>query len=196
MRFHFSVLRNAVAAVMAAAVLLAGVPTAASAGGRAATGAASSAPAELTALAAAATDVPGSSDASVLIAPDSYPCGSACDDKNPYYIWKPPGGPSNYFSCAEDAQVKAIIAVGRFNLQLMYSKRCRSVWARGPHLFNFVLQSFNGSKLRTQRYTESISSIGDTSFVYTVMLNDANLQARVCSGGTGPDVLAHCSAKY
>ncbi|MEV4705296.1 DUF2690 domain-containing protein [Actinoplanes sp. NPDC049316] len=210
MKHRFKAVRNALAAAAVAASLLTINPAAALAEPGADPATASDATKSLAEITGLPTTVTTLADGVVLeavdpeaaaayeaqLAPDSYPCNSACDDKSPYYIWHPPGGPSEYFSCVEGSYPKYSLFSGNDRVYLQYSPRCRSVWARGPHAYNFVVRSWDGSSLRKQRYTESVSSSGDMSYVYTVMLNDKNLKADVCSGGASGPVTSHCTAKF
>jgi len=210
MDFRFNVFRNALGAAVLAASLLVINPAAAVAGAGADPAEVSEASMSLAEITGLPTTVTTLADGVVLeavdpeaaaeydaqVAPDSYPCNSACDDKSPYYMWHPPGGPSEYFSCIEGSYPKYSLFSGNDRVYLQYSPRCRSVWARGPHAYNFVVRSWNGTTLRKQRYTESVSSTGDMSYVYTVMLNDKNLKADVCSGGASGSVTSHCTAKF
>ncbi|KAH7101890.1 hypothetical protein BKA62DRAFT_701730 [Auriculariales sp. MPI-PUGE-AT-0066] len=132
------------------------------------------------------------------VAPDSYPCGSACDDKSPYHIWTPPGGQANWFSCSEDPVTKASINLSGNIVELRYSARCRSVWTRGRANFLNEVRSYtakSGGSLRKSRF--SVQSQTETAAIPTVMLNDAGFYGAACSGGVSrPYADFICSSRY
>ncbi|BCJ58019.1 DUF2690 domain-containing protein [Micromonospora endophytica] len=114
-------------------------------------------------------------------------CGSSCDGRNPqtYKIYY---NGSAYYTCAEDAVVpksgtytyKTSSPIG--SVELRYSPRCRTAWARTTASYvSFKVDSryLNGNHRRTESgYTESGG--------YTLMVNDADLEARACYAASGP----------
>ena len=148
--------------------------------------------------------------------PASYPCGSGCDgacsfcvsvsvyrvspltqytpDVSPTATWYPPGGPVNWFTCADDA--KTIYRVS--DTELRYSPRCRAVWARGPYNLWNIIRSYtksSGGSIRQERGTDVYNIPRDPTF--TVMLNDAGLYGAACwaqwHGNSAP---VKCSGRY
>jgi len=150
--------------------------------------------------------------------PASYPCGSGCDgmpffcssvplvrvspliqvergsDVSPTATRYPPGGPVNWFTCADDA--KTIYWVS--NTELRYSPRCRAVWARGPYYLWNIIRSYtqsSGGSIRKQRETQVYNVPGSDQF--TVMLNDAGLYGAACWGPwNGPNAPIKCTGRY
>jgi tRNA A-37 threonylcarbamoyl transferase component Bud32 len=107
-------------------------------------------------------------------------CGSACDGKDPAtYLIQGPGGPGNYYHCADDAVTVEYAAGnnGTPSVELRYSLRCATAWARTGYYYDGLeVQSFysNGTLRRVQ-------SIGtDPNHLYTQMVNDQGLLADAC----------------
>lgn len=110
-------------------------------------------------------------------------CGSGCDGQDPAsYLVQGPGGPSNYYYCADDAVT--IFSVpgdgGQPGVELRYSDRCATAWARSygseGATYEIQLRSFyaNGS----WRRTESTNTQPGSS--WTLMDNDQGLLAEAC----------------
>lgn len=128
-------------------------------------------------------------------------CGRACDFENPqtYYV-TPPGGPSNWYTCASDAitaRTAYLPGGSRSGVELRYSPRCRTAWARQlrmTHRYYAVhVRSYyvNGDR-RTTAYE-------DPHVQYSVMLDDAGLKAAACvsyinDSGSGENFI--CTSKY
>ncbi|TDC38530.1 DUF2690 domain-containing protein [Micromonospora sp. KC213] len=107
-------------------------------------------------------------------------CGSTCDGKNPttHKIYHS-GCSTCYHYCADDAQTVARNAEA--NLDLRYSPRCRTAWARvGSDFYYPTIRSYyQDGRVRT-------SYSGFAGAYYTQMVNDAGLLARAeASAGPG-----------
>ncbi|MGR6322826.1 DUF2690 domain-containing protein [Micromonospora soli] len=106
-------------------------------------------------------------------------CGSSCDGRNPatYKIYY---NGSDYYTCAEDAITAAQNTSG-INLELRYSPRCRTAWARVSSDFYYptVRSYYSDGRVRT-------SYSGFAGSYYTMMVNDAGLLARAeATAGSG-----------
>ncbi|MFC0029774.1 DUF2690 domain-containing protein [Micromonospora chaiyaphumensis] len=112
-------------------------------------------------------------------------CGASCDGKSPYFKIYYNG--SSYYTCNDDAIIPtsgtyvytASDVLG--NVTLRYSPRCRTAWARtsaGDVQFKVVSRYTSG----TYRTTMTGSSPAE----YTVMVNDAGLEAQACYHPNGP----------
>ena len=110
-------------------------------------------------------------------------CGRVCDGENPQtYMITPPGGPSNWYTCAADAITakQALMPGGSSSgVELRYSPRCRTAWSRQLRLtnnYNFWLHVnsyYLSGTLRTSAYEGRLVP-------YTAMVDDAGLKARAC----------------
>ncbi|MEU4569771.1 DUF2690 domain-containing protein [Micromonospora sp. NPDC023956] len=118
-------------------------------------------------------------------------CGSSCDYKNPatYKIYTS-GCSTCYYYCNDDArdQLKVIDPVN--SIILRYSPRCRTAWAKTTYSNISYIKAESRYLSGTHRATVT-EDVGN----YTVMLNDADLQARACVQPTGPYGLA-CTGWY
>lgn len=108
-------------------------------------------------------------------------CGSTCDGKDPAsYLVPGPGGPSNYYHCADDAQTVEYLAGDNSHpyIELRYSPQCATAWARTSTITGYVIQvrSYYGNG--TWRRTESSSTSNGDS--WTPMVNDQALYAEAC----------------
>ncbi|MFG1886421.1 DUF2690 domain-containing protein [Micromonospora sp. NPDC049051] len=100
-------------------------------------------------------------------------CGSVCDGKNPatYKIYHS-GCSTCYHYCADDAETVASNTSG-INLELRYSPRCRTAWARVSSDFYYpTVRSYHLSGAVRTSYS------GFAGAYYTYMVNDAGLLAR------------------
>ncbi len=120
-----------------------------------------------------------------LAAASAHPCGSRCDGKDPetYIGYQPPGGPSAWRNCAGDARTVASQRTGgSLWVELRYSPRCRTAWARSN-----IVTAPEGWPVNTWVY----SFRADGSFrkevgivdrnsdrAWTGMVNDAGLTAQ------------------
>ncbi|MEU8021353.1 MULTISPECIES: DUF2690 domain-containing protein [Micromonospora] len=107
-------------------------------------------------------------------------CGATCDGKNPasYKIYSS-GCSTCYHYCADDA-VTAKSNTDGINLELRYSPRCRTAWARVSSDFYYptVKSYYTSGAVRT-------SYSGFAGAYYTPMVNDAGLLARA-EASAGP----------
>lgn len=108
-------------------------------------------------------------------------CGSKCDGKDPasfriYYEQLP----HNYYTCAEDAWTVDTAEDPIAGVELRYSSRCRTAWARAKTQGMFKVES---------RYLSGAHRITMTELAanwrWTAMVDDAGLLARACLR-TGP----------
>ncbi|GAB3854319.1 DUF2690 domain-containing protein [Micromonospora andamanensis] len=107
-------------------------------------------------------------------------CGATCDGKNPatFKIYHS-GCSTCYHYCSDDAQTVASNNNG-ISLELRYSPRCRTAWARvGSDFYYPTVRSYYlDGRVRT-------SYSGFAGAFYTQMVNDANLLARA-EASAGP----------
>ncbi|WP_092381327.1 DUF2690 domain-containing protein [Micromonospora phaseoli] len=100
-------------------------------------------------------------------------CGAGCDGKNPatYKIYHS-GCSTCYHYCSDDAKTVASNTDG-ISLELRYSPRCRTAWARvGSDFYYPTVRSYYlDGRVRT-------AYSGFAGAYYTPMVNDANLLAR------------------
>jgi hypothetical protein len=117
-------------------------------------------------------------------------CGSTCDYQNPATFKIYDGSCSTcYHYCNDDArdQLKIIDPVN--SIILRYSERCRTAWAKTTYS--------NASYIKAEsRYLSGSHRATVTEHVgnYTVMLNDADLQARACVQPSGYSLV--CTGWY
>lgn len=103
-------------------------------------------------------------------------CGWTCEGQNPatFKIWS---SSTAYHYCADDAATKEIASTGRpgdYTVELRYSARCRTAWARSASEVHFWVE-----RNSPYNYADAYPYIGGGS-VYTVMLNDAGYVSRAC----------------
>ncbi|WDZ86770.1 DUF2690 domain-containing protein [Micromonospora cathayae] len=118
-------------------------------------------------------------------------CGSACDFKDPatfrvYYNTCT----GCYYHCVDDADDKRTIMDAVASIILRYSERCRTAWAKTTYS--------NVSYIKAEsRYLNGTHRATVTEYVgnYTVMMDDADLQARACVQPSGPYSLT-CTGWY
>jgi hypothetical protein len=121
-------------------------------------------------------------------------CGSSCDGKNPQTYTLDYNGSS--ITCGLDAVTKKSAQIpqnGGPTVELRYSPRCRTAWARTNGVnFRIYVYSYNtnGSLRRTE------TTFVESGANYTLMVNDAGITAKACivipvSGGEQT-----CTAKY
>ncbi|WBB48320.1 DUF2690 domain-containing protein [Verrucosispora sp. WMMA2044] len=107
-------------------------------------------------------------------------CGATCDGKNPatFRIYHS-GCSTCYHYCSDDARTVASNNDG-ISLELRYSPRCRTAWARVGNDFYYptVRSYYLDGRVRT-------SYSGFAGAYYTNMVNDANLLARA-EASAGP----------
>ncbi|MBQ1018857.1 DUF2690 domain-containing protein [Micromonospora sp. D93] len=106
-------------------------------------------------------------------------CGSSCDGKDPYFKIYYNG--NSYYKCSDDAQTIYGVKNSSGSVELRYSPRCRTAWAKtaaSDVVFKVVSRYTNGN------YRTSMSAYGPDG--YTNMVNDAGLEAQACFDPTGP----------
>jgi hypothetical protein len=192
-------LRAAFATVASIAVLVTAVPTAAFADPTMAVGVTSISPDGLPMITTVQADgvvlqeVEPAALEQLLQAAATSGCGSACDAKDPKtYVYQGPGGPSQWTTCSADAvTVRSIREPGGSadGVDLRYSPRCRTAWARksGEVRFINVRSYFSNGNIRTAESAEQNN--------YTLMLNDAGFTADACYSFTGAGYWP-CTTKY
>ncbi len=137
-------------------------------------------------------------------------CGAACDYENPDDFYAFVDG--TYAFCAYDPGVRTIdVKYSQYNwasndyVELRYSPRCRTVWARfraSTYQQDVILYSYysNGNIRAWTKYSDVWWSQS-----WTAMLNDAGYQGKAClieytqyeEFGTGSPYITHgCTKKY
>jgi hypothetical protein len=123
-------------------------------------------------------------------------CGAKCNNENPNtYTFHPPGGPSKWWHCGGDAKTvdslgpgdNAVLRQFGVTLQLRYSPRCRTVWARAYGLQRsdtLIVKIFGpgGSQENSNdsEYGESPDYQGEPGAMWSPMMNDAGHTAVAC----------------
>ncbi|MEV4347281.1 DUF2690 domain-containing protein [Actinoplanes sp. NPDC049596] len=127
-------------------------------------------------------------------AASSDPCGYVCDGKDPasYPVL---GRDGHSYLCQNDAFSPRTYNGGYATVELRYSPRCRTAWTRGCcyTVFSGFSYYLSGSQ-RNWVYADARNS---GNRVYTVMLNDADLQYKACydnQAGGSPEW--KCTGKY
>ncbi|MEV6815364.1 DUF2690 domain-containing protein [Micromonospora sp. NPDC051296] len=124
-------------------------------------------------------------------------CGASCDGKDPQSFKIYYDG-TRYYTCAEDA-ITPKLSTGYLyrvssplgNVELRYSPRCRTAWARtsaGAVRFKVVSRYTSG--------THRTTMTGASPASWTVMVNDANLEAQACYQPVGPYDGWECTRWY
>lgn len=122
------------------------------------------------------------------------------EDHSPQTWWTGNGG--ERYRCQDDAfTVREAYWPGGGSLavELRYSPRCRTAWARGTAAMYIQVNGFyqNGTR-RAYRYAGADPTAPDTAMHWTVMLDDsAPLLANACIGywGTG-GWIEYCTGKF
>ncbi|MFG1760766.1 DUF2690 domain-containing protein [Micromonospora echinofusca] len=121
----------------------------------------------------------------------TYGCRSLCDYKDPASFRVFYDDCSNcYYKCADDAEDKLKHQDPVISIMIRYSPRCRTAWAKSNYSGNSYVKA-------DSRYLSGSHRTTVTEYVgnYTVMLNDADLQARACVQPSGPYNL-YCTGWY
>jgi hypothetical protein len=131
-------------------------------------------------LASAATALIGGAPAA---AGGGYPaCGRLCDGKDPqtFEIYFDPNHPDHFYTCAGIASTKGRASTSNVSVELRYSTRCETTWARATRTGGVYWDVIHYSKFKsgTARKTERNEFYGGAS--WTTMLDDHNLLNRVC----------------
>jgi hypothetical protein len=142
---------------------------------------------------------------------DDVSCGSRCDNENPQtFVVTPPGGPSNWYHCGADARTVDSIGpaddsgLAQFGvtIQLRYSPKCRTVWARAFGLQRsdtlWVMRNPNTSYTDISddvEYPYNSDYVGGTNWMWSKMLNDAGQRSVACftPRGHGAGRLHYCT---
>lgn len=130
-----------------------------------------------------------------VVAAATSGCGRQCDAQNPAtYVYRGPGGPSNWYPCSYDA----VTARSVNGIELRYSPRCRTAWTRSSVNNDMVTWSYylNGTE---RTYTaevgnHSVEPNGQTHF--TAMVDDADLLAEACGGDMSYVNAWWCTSTY
>ncbi|WP_176730833.1 DUF2690 domain-containing protein [Micromonospora mirobrigensis] len=128
-------------------------------------------------------------------------CGSACDYKDPasYKIYYS-GCSTCYHYCADDAitptpTTSYDIRNSGASIQLRYSPRCRTAWARTTYYDYAYIKVESRYSNGTTRAVAGVDKWQGAS-PWTAMLNDAGLQARACMANQGPMSGYTCTSWY
>lgn len=143
--------------------------------------------------------------------PDDW-CGSTCDNENPNtFVVHPPGGPAHWYKCSGDAQTvdaigpneNADLAFWGVTIQLRYSPKCRTVWARA-----FGLQRSDTLWVKRNPNTSYQDSSFDVEYPYnsdylngpnsmwSMMLDDAGQQSVACFTPRAHGTAHHICTRY
>jgi hypothetical protein len=134
--------------------------------------------------------------AALTAAAASAGCGNFCDGQDPQnYAAHLLDG--SWAICADDA---FSVYAGTFpdhpgpTVQLRYSPRCRTAWAKGPYYFYLEVHSYDGSSLRRMEYAGRWRDAPGDATHYTRMVNDKYLVAEACMYEDG--WRAACTSKW
>jgi hypothetical protein len=146
---------------------------------------------------------PAAVQALVVAAAANPGCGYACEGEDPAsYLITPPGGPSYWYRCGDDAVTvrEAYLPGGSSTkVELRYSPRCRTAWARGTtpfflYTYSYWSRTSHDDNYRTHTFAGRNLHVPSYTVHWTAMVNDAGLYARACmwTEGTGLD----CTSRY
>lgn len=136
---------------------------------------------------------PGALQARIVAAADPG-CGRECDAQNPAtYVYRGPGGPSNWYPCSYDA----VTARSVNGIELRYSPRCRTAWTRSGASFDMVTWSYylNGTE-RAWTAADGDHTGATTGTHFTAMVDDAGLLAQACGGDMSTATEWWCTGRY
>lgn len=139
-------------------------------------------------------------------------CGSTCDNENPNtFLVMPAGGPSNWFHCSADARTVDAIGPNEnadlqfwgVTIQLRYSPRCRTVWARAFGLFQsdtlWVKRnpgtSFQDASFDVE-YPFNTDYLNGPNSMWSVMLDDADQTSVACFTPRGHGIRGHICTSH
>ena len=115
-------------------------------------------------------------------------CGSSCDDQSPYHTFYDATTDTPY-TCANDAVTLASIQAGGQTVELRYSARCGSAWARS----NGITYTIRVERDSPSRLELAYAPSGGGDY-YTRMVNTAGTRhARACYKQTSSTVW-NCTA--
>lgn len=127
---------------------------------------------------------------------------SRYDDQSSEATFWDPGGVS--FKCANDAvTVREVYWPGGGSLavELRYSKRCRTVWARGKDYYTLTINSYKrnssgGWYLRASR-DDGRNPYNPQGYQHwTIMLDDANMLGEACVSRGQDGEESYCTSRY
>jgi hypothetical protein len=107
-------------------------------------------------------------------------CGFQCDGKDPSSYWVAVGQYDGY-NCTNDAQTVLFSAASYneddnewfYNVELRFSPRCRTAWARGETAYIWV-------ERKSPHRVEDASPYTTGGGIWTRMVNDAGMVSRAC----------------
>ena len=146
-----------------------------------------------------------------LLASDDA-CGRMCDNENPNtFLAKPAGGPSNWYSCGADARTVDTIGPAdnsdlRFygvTIQLRYSPRCRTTWARAYGLQRsdtLWVKRNPGTSFEDWsndvEYPYNSAYVGGSNWMWSMMLDDAGQTSMACFTPRGHGSRGHVCTRH
>ncbi|MEV6304571.1 DUF2690 domain-containing protein [Actinoplanes sp. NPDC051861] len=122
------------------------------------------------------------------------------DDKSPDALWTGNGGIK--YRCSDDAQTVREAywpGGGPLAVELRYSRRCRTAWARASVAYDLEIRSWwSQSSHRTTRSSGKNPGADSSINHWTVMLDDAGLLADACIVFQNSDMYWEriCTSKY
>jgi hypothetical protein len=118
-------------------------------------------------------------------------CGFQCDDQDPLTYWVAVGQYDGY-NCTNDAQTVLFSGASyneddnewAFKVELRYSPRCRTAWAKGTPQGTIWVE-----RKSPHRVEDAPANLYDNFLHHTRMVNDAGMVSRACyaipiGGGT------------
>lgn len=122
-------------------------------------------------------------------------CGSKCDGKDPasFRIYYEPPIPHNYYTCGEDARTEDIAEDPISRVELRYSPRCRTAWARS-YTYDSIFKV--DSRYLSGAHRTTMTEKGPSSWNWTAMVDDAGLEAQACVWPGGPMPGWRCTEWY
>lgn len=107
------------------------------------------------------------------------------EGNSPDALWT--GNNGVKYRCSDDARTVReayLPGGGPLIIELRYSPRCRTAWARGlANLYIEVNGYYLNGKFRTYAYNSADPTAPSSAMHWTVMLDDANLLAEACVNG-------------
>jgi hypothetical protein len=111
------------------------------------------------------------------------PCGSLCDGKDPQTFriyFDPNNHPDHFYTCAGIASTKGRAATDNVSVELRYSTRCETTWARATRTGGVFWDIIHYSKFPSGTMRRTVRNDFVDGASWTTMLNDHGLLNRVC----------------
>lgn len=115
----------------------------------------------------------------------------------PDTLWTGNGGIK--YRCSDDARTAREAywpGGGSLAVELRYSPRCRTVWARAKATRDITINSYRGGTLRISEGSGKNPNASPSAMHWTIMLDDAGLLGEACTGWWGDGYETLCTTRY